>query len=94
MDKKNTLFYSPPRPEFADGMQYLLGLEAIISLLRGEFPCSVLEVCRHLPDGTDLSNEHCLIAPWNRAHQLPRCVVGQLWIMWGFVQKEVVLQTV
>ena len=91
MDKKNIVFYNPPKPEFAPGMEYLLGLEAIISLLRGEFPCALLEVCQHLPDGTDRTNEHCLNAPWNRAQQLPRCVVGQLWIMWGFVQKGVVL---
>jgi len=91
MDKGHALFYSAPKPQFAEGMQYLVGLEAIISILRHQLPCSVLPICSHLPDGTDMSNGDCHEAPWNRAQQLPRCVVGQLWIMWGFVQKQVVI---
>lgn len=91
IDRKGTLFYNPPRQEFAVGMQYLMGLEAIISLLRGDFTCAALQICRNLPDGTDLTNEHCRSAPWERAKQMPRCIIGQLWIMWGFVKKEVVL---
>ena len=91
IDRKGTLFYNPPRQEFALGMQYLMGLEAIISLLRGDFTCAALQICRNLLDGTDLTNEYCRSAPWERAKQMPRCIIGQLWIMWGFVKKEVVL---
>jgi hypothetical protein len=93
MDQNNTLFYSPPKPEFTRSMVYLLGLEAIISILRGELPCSVLPVCQHFPDGSDITNAHCRNAPWNRADQLPRCIVGELWVMWGFVRKQPVMQT-
>lgn len=89
-DKNCQLFLSTPDSQpFENDMLYLLGLEAIINTLNGKTICSLLPYCSHGQGGEDITDRFCLETPWERVNKMPRCIFARLWIMWGFVQKNV-----
>jgi hypothetical protein len=89
-DKNNQLFYATPESKIpAQDMLYLLGLEAIINVINGDTNCCLLPYCRHGQGGSDITNDLCYTSPWQRSKTPPLCIFGKLWIIWGFVRKDV-----
>lgn len=64
----------------------LLAVSEVLRVLQGSSQCSLYEFCSHRQD-KDITNHHCLNAPWERANEPSICPFAQLWISWGLVGK-------
>lgn len=80
---------TPDDKAFAEWMVYLLGFEAVLNVLNGEASCSISSYCKNGKQGTDITDLNCFSSPWERTKQKPLCIFAELWIMWGFVRKDV-----
>ncbi|PZR30060.1 MAG: hypothetical protein DI535_00745 [Citrobacter freundii] len=80
---------SPERKIPEETMIHLLSLEAVSNILDGDTTCSILPFCKYGKHGIDISDGDCISAPWNRTKKKPYCPLAKIWIMWGFVKKDV-----
>ena len=87
--KYGIFLLSPERQIPEEEMIILLGLEAISNILNGDKTCSIFPFCKYGQHGKDITDVHCTTAPWKRAKVDPPCLFARLWIMWGFVKKDV-----
>lgn len=60
----------------------LLAVRQVFQVLQGKTVCDLYDFCSHRKDN-DITNQHCLNAPWKRAEEPGPCPFAQLWITWG-----------
>lgn len=86
--------YIPPEAIDTKGiMPYqLLAVFEVYKVLRGSTRCSLYDFCSHRPD-KNITNHHCLNAPWERANEPSICPFAQLWISWNLVGKTPINRT-
>lgn len=64
----------------------LLVFQQIMNLYAGHTCCALYNFCKTQPD-RDITNGHCLSAPWLRAKEDELCPFGQLWKTWGLIDE-------
>lgn len=63
-----------------------IALIAIINVFHGANRCYMHQFCKSKPEG-DITNEHCLSAPWMRVKESNLCPLATLWKAWGLEGK-------
>ncbi|MBD1365377.1 hypothetical protein IDJ77_16305 [Mucilaginibacter sp. ZT4R22] len=76
-------FVPPDSIDYAGIQPYqLLVFKEVIQVYMGGTKCGLYDFCKKRPD-KDITNEHCLTAPWKRGMEAELCPFGQFWKTWG-----------
>lgn len=76
--------FVPPAGINYKGIQpyQLLVFKEIINVFTGSTSCGLYKFCKNRPD-KDITDQHCLTAPWKRGISADLCPFGQFWKTWG-----------